>query len=218
VTLAEGIRENDLAATWHADAALREALFGNAQKARQSTAAAKSISVQKEVRAAAALSLAIADDNAGAKVLADDLSRRFPEDTLVNRVYLPTILARIQVNERNPAKAIELLQASAPYELGSPNYIWLNPYAMFVRGEAYLQEHEGPEAQQQFQKILAHRGVVQNMPIGSLAHLGLARACALSGDAAQARAQYQQFLSFWKDADADIPILKQARLEYQKLQ
>jgi tetratricopeptide (TPR) repeat protein len=217
VSLSVSRGQKDFAGIWQADAAVREALFGNPQKAHAYASAAKSVSAGKELRAAATLSLAFANDNAGAQVLVKDLAGSFPEDTLVNRVYLPIILARIDVNRKKPAEAIERLQVSAPYELGSPSFIWLNPYAMFVRGQAYLEARDGGHAQQEFQKILAHRCVVQNLPMGALAHVELARAYALLGNRAQAAVEYRSFLGLWSQADADIPMLNKVRSEYQRL-
>jgi eukaryotic-like serine/threonine-protein kinase len=117
----------------------------------------------------------------------------------------------------HPNRAIEILDPVSTYELGSPAFIWLNPYAMFIRGEAYLATHDGRNAVAEFQKILGHREIVQNLPIGALAHLGLARAYVLSNDTPKARAAYQDFLTVWKDADASIPILKRAKAGYAKL-
>jgi eukaryotic-like serine/threonine-protein kinase len=149
----------------------------------------------------------------------DDLSRRFPQDTVVQFNYLPTVNAMLQINAGNPAKAIEILEAARPYELGSPSNISmsLSVYPVYVRGLAYLSAKQGTEAAVEFQKILLHRGVIQTEPIGSLAHLGLARAYALQGDAVQAKTAYQDFLKLWKDADSNLPILKQAQTESAKL-
>jgi predicted Zn-dependent protease len=161
------------------------------------------------------LALALAGDVVRAQALADDLGRRFPEDTLVRVVYLPTLHAQIALNRNDSSKAIEDLQAAAPYELGAVEYA-LNP--VFVRGEAYLAAHQGHEAAAEFQKILDHRTIVANSPIGALAHLQLARAYAMQGDTAKARPAYQDFLTLWNNADPDIPILKEAKAEYAKLQ
>jgi eukaryotic-like serine/threonine-protein kinase len=149
----------------------------------------------------------------------DDLSRRFPEDTVVQFNYLPTANAMLQINAGNPAKAVEILDAARPYELGSPSNISmsLSMYPVYVRGLAYLSTKKGTEATVEFQKVLSHRGVVQTEPIGSLAHLGLARAYALQGDTAKAKAAYQDFLTLWRDADPDIPIFIFAKAEYAKL-
>jgi len=152
--------------------------------------------------------------------MANDLAKRFPADTLVQFNYLPTIHARLAINRTDPSKAIRDLQAASPYELGTTavHFNFLGLYPVYVRGEAYVAAHQGKEAAAEFQRILDHRGVVANEPIGALAGLGLARAYAMQGDAAKARAAYQDFLTLWKDADLDIPILKQAKAEYAKLQ
>ena len=146
--------------------------------------------------------------------LANDLVTRFPEDTLVQFNYLPTLRAQLALNSHDTAKAIELLQGGASFELGWSGAL----YPVYVRGEAYLTSHDGTGASVEFRKIVDYRGVVVNEPIGALAHLGLARAHNLQGDSAKARAAYQDFLESWKDADPDIPVLKQAKAEYAKLQ
>ena len=142
----------------------------------------------------------------------DHLARQFPKDTAVQYCYLPTIRALLALNHKDSSKAIELLQAATPYELGTASGL----YPVYVRGEAYLAARQSSEAATEFQKILDHRGVVQNEPIGALAHLGLARA--MQGDTTKAKAAYQDFLTLWKDADPDIPIFRQAKAEYAKLQ
>jgi hypothetical protein len=151
--------------------------------------------------------------------LADDLGRRFPEDTVVQFNYLPTVRAQLALTRKDASKAIEALQAAAPYELAWPGKSAFTPalYPVYVRGEAYLAVHEGIEAAAEFQKILDQRAVVFNEPIGVLAHLGLARAYALQGDTAKSRKAYEDFLTLWKDADPDIPILREAKAEYAKL-
>ena len=153
---------------------------------------------------------------ARALALADDLGKRFPEDTIVQFNYLPTLHAGLALSGNEASKTILILRAAAPYELGEVGATSLCP--VFVRGEAYLAAHQGNEAAAEFQKILDHRGVVFNEPIGALAHLQLGRAYAIQGDTVKARAAYQDFLTLWKDADPDIPILKQAKAEYAKLQ
>ncbi len=218
VALAKRDHQPDAAGSWQAEAALREALFGNSQRAREEAKLTESDSDAKEIQAAAALSEAYIRDASGAQLLADRLEKRFPEDTLVKSVYLPIVRAKVELDRHNPDPAIKLLELISPYELGSPAYIWLNPYAMFIRGEAYLAAHQAPAALQEFQKIIAHREVVQNLPIGTLAHLELGRAYALDGDNDKSRAAYKDFLRLWKDADPDIPILQQAKIEYSKLQ
>ena len=213
--------EKESAANVEAQAALREALFGNASEARQRAAAALRLSTGRDVQYGAALALAFAGATVEAQILADDLAKRFPEDTIVRYNYLPTIHAQVALSRKDAAKAIEALRAVAPYELGSPAVIpTTSLYPVYVRGITYLagRQEEGRQATAEFQKILDHRGVVLNEPIGALAHLGLARAYVLQGDEDKAHAAYRDFFKLWKDADPDIPILKEAKAEYTKLQ
>jgi len=215
VASAERAEEKEMAAGYEANAALREALFGNADGARQRVTSALGLSTGWDIQNRAALALALTGDVARAQALADDLSKRRPEDTLVQFRYLPTLHAQLALNRNGAAKAIETLQVAAPYELGGVFNGAL--YPVFVRGEAYLAAHQGSEAAAEFQKILDHRGIVVNEPIGALAHLQIGRAYALQGDIAKARAAYQDFLRLWKDADADIPVFIAAKAEYAKL-
>ncbi len=215
--------EKETASGYEGDAALREALFGNFEESRQRATAALTLASPRDVVYGIALAQALADANRSAQAQIrkrmDDLAHRFPEDTVVQFNYLPTVNAMLQINAANPAKAIETLEAARPYELGSPSNISmsLSMYPVYVRGLAYLSAKQGTEAAAEFQKLLVHRGIVQTEPIGSLAQLGLARAYTLQGDTAQAKTAYQDFLKLWKDADPDIPILKQARAESVKL-
>jgi serine/threonine protein kinase/tetratricopeptide (TPR) repeat protein len=212
--------EKEVAANYEADAALREGLFGNTAEAQQQAAAALGLSTGPNVQFQAALALALADDRTRAQPLADDLGTRFPEDTIVQLNYLPTIRAQIDLIHNDFARAIEALQPAAPYELGTPTgtSVSLALYPVYARGQVYLAAHQGSEAATEFQKILDHAGVVVPEPIGALAHLQIGRAYTLQGDTAKAREAYQDFLALWKDADPDIPILKQAKAEYAKLQ
>jgi predicted Zn-dependent protease len=173
------------------------------------------LSLNQAIQAMAAVALARSGDATRAEKLADELTKRFPLDTMINRYWIPTIRASIEIHRGNPAKAIDLLQPVAPYDLARP---FVGMYPVYIRGDAYLLLRRGGEAAAEFQKILDHRGIRVNEPIGALAHLGLARAYALQGDTGKARATYQDFLALWKDADSDIPILKQAKAEYAKLQ
>jgi tetratricopeptide (TPR) repeat protein len=148
-------------------------------------------------------------------------NKRIPEDTTVQFNYLPTLRAKLALMHSNPQQALNDLELAAPYELGLPAigfYNWPNLYPAYVRGEAYLAARQGNQAAAEFQKILDHRGIVLNEPIGALAHLQLGRAYAMQGDTAKSRAAYQDFLTLWKDADPDIPIFSQAQAEYAKLQ
>ena len=216
VASAERAEEKETAASYEADAAVREALLGNAIESRVRTAAALALSTGRDVQYGAALALALVRDAPRAQTLADDLARRFPEDTIVQFNYLPTLHAEIALAHNNSSKAIESLQAATPYELGSPFSFPL--YPVYVRGEAYLAVHQGREAATEFAKILDHRGIVVNEPIGALAHLQIGRAWAIQGEVTEANAAYRDFLTLWKDADPHIPILKQAKAEYIKLQ
>jgi len=228
VTSSERAEEKETAAGYQAEAALREALFENPAEAGQRAAAALGLSKGRDVQFAAALALAFAAHPKvlgsrpldKAEQLADDLAKRFPEDTIAKFNYLPTIRAQLALSRNDATQAIEALQTASPYELGTTAQAYFNflcLYPVYVRGEAYLAARQGKEAAVEFQKILDHRGVVLNEPIGALAHLGLARAYALQGDTAKAKAAYQDFFSLWKDADPDIPVLRQAKSEYGNL-
>jgi hypothetical protein len=216
--------EKETASGYEADAALREALFDNPAEATQRASAALGLATPRDVEYGIALAFALTDTNkkfqTQIKKLVNDLARRFPEDTVVQFNYVPTVNAMLQIDTGNPANAIEILEAARPYELGSPSNISmsLSLYPVYVRGLAYLSAKQGTQAVAEFQKILTHRGIVQTEPIGALAQLGLARAYALHGDAPKARTAYRDFLTIWKDADTDVSILKQSKAEYAKLQ
>jgi eukaryotic-like serine/threonine-protein kinase len=221
VDSAKRTNKKEAAATYLAISGAREALFGNADEARRRAAFAVEQSAGIDVQYGSALASAYAGDNKRAQTLADNLNQRFPEATIVQFNYLPTLRAKMAVGRADAARALEILKAAAPYELGYSTYTaypWNGLYPVYVRGQAYLAAHQGNEAAAEFQKILDHRGIVVNGPIGALAHLQIGRAYAMQGDAAKAQAAYQDFISLWKDADPDIPILKQAKAEYAKLQ
>jgi hypothetical protein len=214
--------EKEVAANYQAAAALREALAGNLGLAKPQAQAALALSKGRDTQGIAALALALAGDTAQAAHLADDLDKRFPQDTLAQSDHLPTIRAAAALQNGGAAadagQAVKLLAAAAPYELGALTQpLNFALYPVYVRGQAYLAAHQGGAAVAEFEKILGHPGVVLNQPIGALAHLQLGRAYALSGDAAKGKTAYQDFLALWKDADLDIPILKQAKAEYAKL-
>ena len=212
VELAQSRNLKEQAAGYMAGGAALEALLGYEDEARRKARAALAISKGGDVEAAAASALARAAEPGQAKGLADDLDKRFPLFTLRQKLDIPSIRALVEMHRGNPARAVELLQSSLPYELGE--YAGLTP--AYERGEAFLQMREGKEAAQEFQKIIDHRGVDPfDFP---LAKLGQARAYALQGDKANARARYDDFFALWKDADPDVPILKAARAEYGKLQ
>jgi len=215
---------NETGALWQANAALREAEFGNAPSARQNAMAALALAPGKEVKSVAALALAQAGDTARAQKLADSLDQESPLNTIIQGYWLPAIRAAIAISQKNPNQALRLLQAATAYELSqSQPFLVGMLYPVYLRGQAYLLAQQGEEAAAEFRKIIDHRGIVLNFPLGALARLGLARAYALDAakDAAardKARTAYQDFLALWKDADLDIPIYKQAKAEYAKLQ
>ncbi len=222
-------REN--AGIWQAIAAQREAVYGNPAEARQAAAEALKLAPASQgVESEAALALAMAGDTARAESLAQDLGKRFPLDTQVQLLWLPPIQAQLALDSKNPSKALSTLQAASAIELGQIGFVANISclYPTYVRGEAYLAAGQGNAAAGEFHKILDHGGIVWNCWTGTLAHLGVARANALEAktsqgadaDAARVRAlaAYKDFLTLWKDADPDIPILKQAKAEYGKLQ
>jgi serine/threonine protein kinase/tetratricopeptide (TPR) repeat protein len=227
-TSADRAGEKEVEAGCEATAALWEAFYGNASEARQHAAATLAKSNGRDAQYAAALSLAVIGDSARAQALAEDLQKRFPDDTVVRFNYLPTLHAQLFLSaaerspERSPenvAKALEALAVASPYELGVPgnSTFWTNLYPVYVRGQAFLAAHQGTQAAAEFQKILDWHGVVANEPIGALASLGLARSYALAGDKAKSSHAYNAFLFLWKDADPNIPVLKQATTESAKL-
>jgi predicted Zn-dependent protease len=211
--------EKDAPALYSGTSGLREAWFGNTDEARRRATLALKLSTGRDLQYLAALALAYTRDDARAKALADDLDKRFPEDTIVQFNYLPSVRGKLALNKGDASGAIQSLGAAAPYELGETRAIdldWTAMFPVFVRGEAYLAAHKGSEAAAEFKKIL-DRGLVLNQPIGALAHLGLGRAYVLQGDTVKAKAAYQDFLTLWKDADPDIPVLQKAKAEYAKL-
>ena len=218
-------------AIWRANAAVQQAAFGNAAEARQSAAEALKLAPASQgVESETALAFAMAGDTARAESLAQHLGKRFPLDTQMQSLWLPAIQARLALDRKSPTAALNALQAASAIELGQIPFV-INIsclYHTYIRGEAYLAAGQGNAAAAEFQKILDHSGVVWNCWTGALAHLGVARANALQSrtsqgadaDAARVRAlaAYKDFLTLWKDADPDIPILKQAKAEYAKLQ
>jgi eukaryotic-like serine/threonine-protein kinase len=215
---AERTDKKENAATYSALSGLREALFGNADKARREVTVGGTTG--RDVEYFTALTLAYAGDEGKLQALTEDMGKRFPADTIVQFNYLPTLRAKLAAGRRDTSEAIQNLRVATPYELGkvSGTNNWSALYPVYVRGEAYLAAHRGSEAAVEFQKILDHRGIVANEPIGALARLQIGRAYVMQGNTTAACAAYQDFLTLWKDADPDIPILKQAKEEYAKLQ
>ena len=212
--------QKETAAQWKMDGALHEVEFGNSRIAKQESAGARVLTSSHDTEILAAIALARTGDVTEAEKLAKHLEKQYPLDTLVNNYWLPVIRASEENARNNPTKAIQLLQACAPYELASP-MAWSGlggpMYPAYLRGEAYLQLRRGNDAATQYQKVADHPGFMLACPLGRLAHLGLARAYVLQGDTAKAKAAYENFLSLWKDADSDIPIFIAAKAEYAKL-
>ena len=165
-----------------------------------------------------AIAFALAGDVANANRAIDDLTKRFPQNTVVQTRYLPMARSALALNSGNAQAALDALTAAAPYELGHTNEDFTFAlYPIYFRGQAYLAAKNGAAAAGEFQKILDHASIVGNEPIGALAHLGLARAYSLSGNTAKAKTAYQDFFTLWKDADPDVPLLNEAKAEYAKL-
>jgi eukaryotic-like serine/threonine-protein kinase len=220
--LAQQTGYSERAALFATPPALWEAFFGNTSEAKRSALVALAQSSAREVRYGAALALALSRDSSRAESLANALEKEFPDDTSVKFSYLPSVRAVLALNHGEPAKAVELLQVAAPYELAAPRSTLQGffgaLYPVYVRGLAYLAAHGGTQAAAEFQEILDHRGLVISDPIGALAHLQLGRAYAMAGDNNKAKSAYEEFLNLWKNADPEIPVLKRARVEYAELQ
>lgn len=206
----------EAAALWRLNATLWEAEFGNARQATQRVGApAKG----RYVQAMAALALARAGDVVQAEAIAETASQRFPRDTVLNNYWLPSVRAAVALCRKNSSSAIDALRVTAPYELGQPPPLDLlsTMYPTYLRGEAYLMERNGLAAAAEFKRIIEHPGIVLNFPLGALAHVQIGRAYALAGKTREAKASYERFFALWKDADEDIAVLRQAKLEYAKL-
>lgn len=216
---AERTNEKETAAEYLGHSAVREALVGNMDAAKQDAKAAMLRSDSRQGNAFSAIALALAGDSAQAVRLSDDLRKKFPADTIVQSDYLPMIRAAAALRSGDAPRAIEALAAAEPYELGQTNTSFtFASYPVYLRAEAYLAAKEGAAAQAEFQKILDHYGVIGNQPIGALAHLGLARSYTLQGNVLKARAAYSDFLSLWKNADPDLTVLKEMKVEFAQLQ
>ncbi len=218
VSLAEQAGRKEAAARWESGIAIREALFGNFGDAKKHAAASIALSDGRDSEFGASFAFALARDSARAKSLAEDLGKRFPEDTNVRFHYLPPVRALLALNENQAERAVEVLQASAPYELGSPPSSFYSGfygalYAVYVRGCAYLALHRGTEAISEFRKIIDHPGITGSDPVAALAQLQIARAYAQSGDHLMAKGCYTRFLRLWNTADQDVPIFKMAQSE-----
>jgi tetratricopeptide (TPR) repeat protein len=208
----------EAAGSWEVNAALREAELGNAVLAKQGVAAALALSPGRDVKVMAAFTLARIGEAPRAQMLAKELEKNYPANTLLKLYWLPSINAAAEISKGNASQAIVDLEATAPYELGLAGTFINYLYPAYLRGQAYLLAHNGTAAAVEFQKLLEHKGIVQNFVTGSLAHLQIGRAYAMSGETAKAKAAYHDFFTLWKDADPDVPILKQAKAEYARLQ
>jgi tetratricopeptide (TPR) repeat protein/class 3 adenylate cyclase len=211
-------QEKETAAEYQGHNSLREALVGKVDWAKEDAQSAVAEIKGKHGEGFSAIAFALAGDVANANQSIDDLTKRFPQDTVVQTQYLPMARAALTLNRGDAAAAVQALSAASPYELGHNNDDFTFAlYPVYVRGEAYLAAKNGAAATTEFQKIVDHSSIVGNEPIGALAHLGLARAYSLSGNTAKAKTAYQDFFTLWKDADSDIPLLIQAKSEYAKL-
>jgi tetratricopeptide (TPR) repeat protein len=211
-------QEKETAAEYDGHNSLREALVGLNDFAKEDAQSALSAIKGKHGEGFCAIAFALAGDVVDANRAIDDLTKRFPQNTVVQTRYLPMARSALALNSGNAQVAVEVLSAAAPYELGHTNEAFTFAlYPIYFRGQAYLAAKNGGAAAVEFQKILDHSSVAGNEPIGALAHLGLARACSLSGNTTEAKSAYQDFLTLWKDADPDIPLLVQAKAEYAKL-
>ena len=222
VSLAQENGDREKAAIYKAAAAVCEAHFGDVAAAKRNGLVALEFAKSRDVEYAAAFALQLSGDSSRAQTLADDLKKRFPEDTSVQFSYLPTLRALFALSQNEPYLALEKLQPALRYDLAFPGTAFFakfgSLYSVYVRGEAYLAAQRGPEAVAEFQKVLDHRSLVLADPVGALSRLQLARALALAGNKNKAKPAYEDFLAFWKGADPDIPILRQAKAEYARLQ
>jgi eukaryotic-like serine/threonine-protein kinase len=226
VELARQEGEREAAATYQAAAAVWKALYGNTVEARRNVMAVLALSSGQDVEYASALAAAFAGDFSRSEALAGVLEKRFPEDMFARFTYVPVLHALSAFHQGRTTgrttESLERLQITLRYELAAHgldfNLYLGGLHSAYVRGEVLAAAHRYPEAAAEFQKILDHRGIVGADPLGALAHLQLGRTLALSGDKTRAKAAYQDFLTLWKDADQDIPTLKQAKAEYAALQ
>ena len=210
----------ETAAQWHLDSALREAEFGNRAQARQEVKMALALSAPREVRILAALAFACIGDLEQARATSNQLQKEYPVNTTLIHYWLPVVRGYIELRSGHPDRTIKLLEEAVPYDLAFPLPVYSEGgtlYPPYVRGQAYLALNQGKEAAAEFQKFIDYRTIVTNYPLASLARLGLARAYALQGDIAKSRSAYQDFFALWKDADPDVPILKEAKSEFAKL-
>jgi tetratricopeptide (TPR) repeat protein len=194
-----------------------EAELGNLEEARRQNQAAFAMTNDKGIRSGVALALARTGDLGRAEKLIADLAKEYPADSTLNNAALPIARAAIALQRKQPADAVKALEAARPFEMGSGPTAPIDFWALYLRAEAYSNLHDAAKAVGEYQRIADHRGLSPTSPLYVLARLGAARAAAQGGDAAKARTAYQDFFAFWKDADPDVPVLKQAKAEYEKL-
>jgi ATP/maltotriose-dependent transcriptional regulator MalT len=222
VDLSEKARRPERAAVFQTAPAVWHALVGNVAEARQSAAQALDMATGRDVTYAAAFALALSGDLSRAQALLKDLEARFPQDTTVNISYLPALRGLIALQQGKPAEALQKLEPALSNEFALPGTAFFasfgSLYPGYVRGQTYLAVRRPADAAVEFRKIISRRGLVMEDPVDAVARLHLASALAASGDTEGARAAYQDFLTLWKQADTDIPILKQAQTEAAKLQ
>jgi class 3 adenylate cyclase/tetratricopeptide (TPR) repeat protein len=218
---ANDVGEREAAATWQITAALREAEFGNKAQAKQQLRSALDLASDQGLEIAAALALARTGDIRESQERLSALQKKHPEDTILNHYWAPTVQAAIALRNNNPALALQVLESTRRYELGGappPFTAGATMYPVYLRGLAYMANRQWKDAAAEFQNIIDHRGLVWNFPLGAVAHLQLARALSLSGNTEQAKPAYETFFSLWREADASIPILQEARRERAALQ
>ena len=221
IEYAREAKQNERAAMYEAAAGVREAFFGNVPEARRRAAAATRLSDGRDVEWGVALAFALSGDFTRSQTLASDLEKRFPDDTFVTRTYVPMLRALFALNQGDTQKAIHLLETAAPFDLaipGSWSGFFGNLYLVYFRCMAHLTAHRGAEAATEFQKILTHPGIMFSDPAMVMAHLQLGRAWATAGNKRKAKDAYREFFTLWKEADPDIPVLKQAKTEYAKFE
>jgi serine/threonine protein kinase/tetratricopeptide (TPR) repeat protein len=208
----------ETAAQWLAYQGVREAELGNVTPARQAVSRALALAPGRDVKVLAALALARTGETSQSRTILEALEKSEPSNTFLKVYWFPVLEASIAIAQQAPDRAIVALEPALPYELGQPPPVTSTMYPAYIRGLAYLGERNGPAAAAEFQKFLDHPGIVQNFLLGSLARLQLGRAYAMAGEIAKAKTAYQDFFTLWKEADPDIPILKEAKAEYAKLQ
>ena len=222
VDIAQNVGQRERAALFEVATAVWEAFYGNGAAARQKVTRALDLARGRDVDYAAAFALVLSGDEARSRALAAELAKNFPEDTSVQYLYLPTLRGLFSLNAHDAAAAIQSLQTASRFDLGIGGVgvtgYFGRLYPIYVRGLAYLAAHQPAEAIGEFQRILDHRSIVLVDPMAAMARLQLARALALSGDTVKARSAYNDLFALWKDADADIPVLKRAKTEYARLQ